>query len=250
MIFTDLIVPEWPAPKKVKAFVTLRGNGCSTSPYDSFNLSLSVGDTDANVKKNREILRKLLPDEPRWLKQVHGTTIVEADTVLSPLEADASFSRHDNIVCALMIADCIPVLICDKQATVVAAVHAGWRGLLNGILEKSIKGLNIDLSNLLVYLGPAIGAGAFEIGQDVYDKIISQPSFQEGEILKHPKSNKWYADLISIARNRLTAIEVKNIFESKLCTFNNPNSFFSHRRSNPTGRMAACIWLEEKPSKR
>ena len=240
----DLIFPDWPAPKKVKGFVTQRKKGWSKPPYNFFNLSLSVGDNITNVSKNRKLLRQILPNDPCWLDQVHGTKIVKATATVSPVEADASFTRQVNTVCALMIADCIPVLVCDRQATFVAAIHAGWRGLLNGILENAVSSFDSPPSNLLVYLGPSIGPTAFEIGPDVFDKIIAQNSFKSNEVAEHPLPNKWFANLAEIAKNRLKAIGVHSVFESGLCTFNNPKSFYSHRRDNPTGRMAACIWLD------
>jgi len=242
----NIFIPDWPAPRNVKAIITQRLGGTSPPPYNSFNLSYSVGDSERHVTNNRLLLEKIIKKSPRWLKQIHGTNVVLAETINdSQVEADGSFTRKNNVVCALTVADCVPILICDNSGTTVAAIHAGWKGIFGGILETTVNLLSISATNTLVYLGPGIGPKAFEIGPDVYEIIYGQPSFKQNEILEHPKNDKWYANLFQIITNRFLAMQIENIYGGNVCTYSNPELYFSNRRDNPTGRMAACIWLEQ-----
>jgi polyphenol oxidase len=238
----DWIVPDWPAPATVHALITTRAGGSSRGPYESLNLGTRVNDSPDAVVANRAKLRSLLPAEPAWLSQVHGTRVVEADAVTMPPEADASFTRSPGTVCTVLVADCLPVLLADRHGSVVAAAHAGWRGLAAGVLESTISAMTCPPDQLIAYLGPAIGAGAFEVGEDVYQAFLSHDSLARQAFRPHAPG-KWLADLFLLARQRLAASGVSEVYGGGLCTFSHPQRFFSHRRDRVTGRMAALIWL-------
>src|SRR6185369_16948914 len=169
----DLLIPDWPAPANVRAVQTLRSGGCSPPPWNSFNLGDHVGDDPARVAANRATLRAVLPAEPLWLTQVHGIAVVDAGTASPAREADAAFARQPGKVCAVMTADCLPVLFCDRAGTVVAAAHAGWRGLLGGVLEATLGRMGVPAGELLAWLGPAIGPAAFEVGDEVRAAFVA-----------------------------------------------------------------------------
>ncbi|MGH8630385.1 MAG: peptidoglycan editing factor PgeF [Burkholderiales bacterium] len=239
----DWIVPEWPAPPGVRALITTRHGGVSRGTYQSMNLGMRVNDDPEAVRRNRDLLRGFLPGDPRWLAQVHGTRSVEADSVTAPVEADAAFTRSSAVVCAVMIADCLPVLLCDREATVVAAAHAGWRGLSAGVIESAVAATGIAPGRLLAYLGPAIGPEAFEVGADVFNAFVSRDR-AAAQAFKAKAPGKWLCDLFSLARQRLDALGVASIFGGGLCTYSDPARFFSHRRDRTSGRMTALIWRE------
>ena len=224
-----LIIPNWPAPKNVKSFITTRQGGQSKGCYDSFNLSFNVKDDPEHVKTNRIILNSLLPQKPSWLKQIHGNRIVEADKINNGDLGDGMYTASKNQVCAIMIADCVPVMFCNSDGSKIGLVHAGWRGIVNGILENLVDSLKFSGKDTIVYLGPRIGPTAFEIGPDLFKLITSQRSFQPNEILDH-KKGKRFADLYAMIENRLLIKGLDNIHKAELCTFNNPNLFFSHRQ--------------------
>ncbi|HUF20402.1 MAG TPA: peptidoglycan editing factor PgeF [Burkholderiales bacterium] len=238
----DWIVPHWPAAATVRALITTRAGGSSRGPYKSLNLGNRVNDSADAVAANRAILRSLLPAEPAWLNQVHGTRVVEADAVTTPVEADASFTRSPGTVCTMLVADCLPVLLADRHGSVVAAVHAGWRGLAAGVIESAIAAMTCPPDQLIAYLGPAIGADAFEVGEDVRQAFLSHDSLARQAFRPHAP-DKWLADLFLLARQRLAASGVSAVYGGGLCTFSDPQRFFSHRRDRVTGRMAALIWL-------
>ena len=239
----DWIVPEWPAPPGVKAFVTSRSGGVSIGPYASLNLGTRVGDDAHAVAENRARVRAFLPADPRWLHQIHGTRIAQADRVAQEISADAAFTRARRVVCAVQVADCLPVLFCDREGTCVAAAHAGWRGLSAGVLEQTIAALGLPASRLLAWLGPAIGPRAFEVGTDVLTAFAqSDPCHSAFAPAADP--GKWLADLFALARIRLAAAGLSAISGGGLCSFSDPTRFFSHRRDRITGRQAAFIWLE------
>jgi polyphenol oxidase len=238
----DWIAPDWPAPARVKAFVTTRNGGVSNGPYGSLNLGTRVGDDVDAVKENRTRVRACLPEEPRWLHQVHGTHVVQAEEVSGNVEADGTFTRTANVVCAIQIADCLPVLFCDRDGTCAAAAHAGWRGLSAGVLEQTMAALGVPPSRLIAWLGPAIGPHGFEVGADVLDAFA--PSDPTHSAFTSVRAGKWMADLFTLARQRLAAAGLGAIFGGDLCTFSHPARFFSHRRDGITGRQAAFIWLE------
>ena len=240
----DWIVPDWPVPERVRALITSRSGGSSTGPYASMNLGLRVGDNPDAVEANRRFLKRFLPAEPRWLDQVHGTTVVDAQTLTHPIQADASIAKNPNCVNVVMIADCLPILFADRTGSAVAAAHAGWRGLAGGVIENTVRALNVPPQNLIAYLGPAIGPSAFEVGDDVRAAFIAADP-AASHAFRPQKPGKWLADLFSLARQRLARSGVLNVYGGGLCTYSNPARFFSHRRDRTSGRMAALIWVED-----
>jgi len=237
----DWIVPDWPAPANVKAFITTRAGGSSIGPYAGLNLGLRTDDDPLAVEANRRRLRAALPGEPKWLRQVHGCEVVDADALAGVPEADAAVARSANTVCAVLVADCIPVLLADRAGTAVAIAHAGWRGLARGVLERAMERLDRPPGELLAYLGPGIGPGAFEVGADVRDAFLAGDA--QAEAAFRPRSpGKWMADLFLLARQRLARCGVTHIHGGDLCTHSDPRRFYSYRRDGATGRMAALIW--------
>jgi YfiH family protein len=242
---TELLVPAWPAPTNVRALQTLRTGGCSPAPWNSFNLGSHVGDSPALVAANRTMLRERLPAEPLWLQQVHGIAAVNADFEANLQEADAAIGRLPGRVCAVMTADCLPVLLCDRAGTVVAAAHAGWRGLAAGVLEATIKKMDVPASELLAWLGPAIGPKCFEVGDEVRATFVDKdPDAAIAFVATSP--GKWLADIYTLARQRLHAAGANSISGGDFCTFTEAEHFFSYRRDGVTGRMASLIWLDHQ----
>ena len=241
----DWIIPEWPAPHCVKALITTRAGGFSQGHYAGFNLGNHVGDEVLAVRQNREFLCKYLPAEPKWLKQVHGAKVANADTLPAPVEADASVARKANTLCAILSADCLPLLLCDANGSVVAAAHCGWRGIAAGVIEKTVSAMRIAPDILLAYLGPAIGPKAYEVGADVHEAFLRGDAGAQQAFVAH-SPGKWLADLYLLARQRLNRLGVKIIHGGNFCTYTEANRFFSHRRDGNTGRMASLIWLETK----
>jgi len=241
------IVPDWPAPPNVKALQTTRNGGVSAVPYDSLNLGDHVGDVPLAVARNRMLLGSLLPSEPVWLKQVHGTTVIDTGVAgCGAPEADACVSRHRGAVCVVMTADCLPLLLCDEQGSVVAAVHAGWRGLCDGVIEQAVQAVQAMQASphaLLAWMGPAIGPHAFEVGNEVRDAFIARQTVAESAFAAHMPGT-WLADLYRLARQRLEALGVTRIYGDGLCTYTERERFFSYRRDGTTGRMGTFVWLE------
>jgi YfiH family protein len=243
---SDWIVPDWPAPANVKALITTRNGGVGSGAFASCNLGLHAGDAPQCVAENRARLRRLLPQEPKWLRQIHGTHVVSADEVAAPPEADAGIASQPGTVCAIMIADCLPVLLTDRAGTRVAAAHAGWRGLSGGVIENTVDALReagADAAELMAYLGPAIGPAAFEVGADVRDAFVSRDPEAALAFQAH-RPQKWLADLFMLARQALAHAGVSAVYGGGQCTFSDPARFFSYRRDKTTGRMAALIWRE------
>jgi len=239
----ELIRPDWPAPGNVRAFTTTRNGGFSEGPWKSLKLGENCGDNPSHVKQNRELLRTLLPSGPLWLKQVHGNKVVAwGRNHESKPEADAIFSNQPGQVCAVLTADCLPVVFCNKAGTKVAVAHAGWRGLAAGVLETTVSALDCDPAELMVWLGPAIGPKAFEVGNDVYDSFVIVNT--ENAIAFKPHRDRWMADLCALARLALARIGVTQISGAKHCTYEEKNKYFSFRRDGETGRMTTAIWLE------
>lgn len=239
-----LQVPDWPAPPRVRALQTLRSGGCSPAPWAGFNLGDHVGDEPARVAANRAALRARLPGEPCWLQQVHGTVTVDAAKPQKCPEADASWTRRPGVVCAVMTADCLPVLFCDQGGTVVAAAHAGWRGLLGGVLESTVAAMACAPGDLLAWFGPAIGATAFEVGDEVRDAFLGESSAGAAAFIPGAPG-KWLANLGKLARLRLERLGVTAIYGGGECTYRDSARYFSYRRDGQTGRMATLIWLEQ-----
>ncbi|MBI4193996.1 MAG: peptidoglycan editing factor PgeF [Betaproteobacteria bacterium] len=228
---------------QVKAVITTRSGGVSSGPFASFNLGLRVGDRGEAVMANRAFLARLLPQEPKWLAQVHGATVVEAEGIETPAPADASVARRPGTVCAVMIADCMPVLLTDRAGTRVAVAHAGWRGLAQGVIENTVIATAVPAADLLAYLGPAIGPQAFEVGADVRDAFLVRDPDAAPAFTPH-RPGKWLADIYALGRRALARCGVSDIYGGGLCTVSDPGRFFSYRRDKITGRMAALIWRE------
>jgi YfiH family protein len=238
------ITPNWPAPRPIHAFTTTRHGGVSLPPYDSFNLSEQVGDNLNHVQQNRKRLIQIahLPESPRWLSQCHGTEIIDSQYWTINHTADGIFANHTNHVCAVMTADCLPVLICDKNGQQVAAVHAGWRGLASGIVEQAVAKFDGDRSHLLVWLGPAIGPEQFEVGHDVV-RAFSTEHPEAKQAFKQTDSLHFMADIYLLARQRLHALGITAIYGGEYCTITDSDQFFSYRRQMRTGRMTSMIWI-------
>ena len=233
------LLPDWPAPANIHAGTSLRQGGISLPPYDSLNLGDHVGDDPAAVAENRRRLK--LPGEPVWLRQTHSTRIVDAARCPpGPIEADGSTSTQTGIICAVLTADCLPLLICDRKGSQVAAVHAGWRGLAAGIIETAVKKFTANGSELLVWLGPAIGAEAYEVGDEVREIFITQHPAAESAFQTSGK--KWLMDIYQLARQRLQQLGIHSIYGGEHCTFREAEYFYSYRRDGVTGRMASVIW--------
>lgn len=240
------IVPQWPVPAMVRALVTTRHGGVSVAPYASLNLGDHVGDDAVAVAENRGRLRRLLPGDPVWLTQVHGSAIVDADCAAGTPVADGSVARHHATVCAVLTADCLPVLLCDRSATVVAAAHAGWRGLAGGVLEAAVSAMQVDPAQIMAWLGPAIGPEAFEVGEDVRRIFMAQDPAASQAFIPRPSAlgDKWLADIYLLARRKLARMGVTRVFGGEFCTYGDRERFYSYRRDGVTGRMASLIWLD------
>jgi YfiH family protein len=239
------ITPEWPLPAGVRALSTLRPGGCSTAAYQGLNLGDHVADDPAAVAANRRILLELahLPAEPLWLSQVHGTRAIDAGEWYPGIEADACLTRMAGRVCVVLTADCLPILLCSDDGELVAAIHAGWRGLLNGVIEETARRMGIAPDRLLAWIGPGIGPEAFEVGGEVRDVFARHGD--DGDALFSPSQDgRWLADLAGLARGRLRACGVSRVYGGAWCTSNEPERFYSYRRDGITGRMATLIWRE------
>lgn len=238
------IIPDWPAPVTVRACTTTRHGGVSLAPYDGLNLGEHVGDAPHDVAANRLYLERSLnlPAAPLWLNQVHGTQVVNAANALSGVTADASYATQPGVVCAVMTADCLPVLICDRQGSKVAAAHAGWRGLANGVIEATLASLNSPPEDLLIWLGPAIGPQAFEVGAEVRDQFMAHDPQAAQAFQPAPSGERWLADIYQLARQRLARQGVTAVYGGDECTFTSQERFYSFRRDSITGRMASVIW--------
>jgi len=239
----ECFVPEWAVPVNVRALQTTRNGGVSGAPWDSFNLGDHVGDDPAAVVANRAKLALRLPAEPCWLTQVHGTVAVDAEKMPKIKTADASFARQPGHVCVVMTADCLPVLFCDRQGTVVAAAHAGWRGLLAGVLESTVAAMRVPSGDLLAWLGPAIGPRCFEVGDEVRRAFVAADSAASLAFMPGAPG-KWLCDIYLLARQRLRALGLCSVSGGGACTVSESERYFSYRRDGVTGRMASLIWLD------
>ncbi|MEQ1601239.1 MAG: peptidoglycan editing factor PgeF [Methylophilaceae bacterium] len=242
---TDFIYPDWPAPANVKALQTTRAGGLSRAPYDSLNLGTHVADVAHIVAANRLRLSPFLPAEPVWLNQVHGVHVIDASNANGLPEADAAYSKKSGIVCTVMTADCLPVLLCDEAGTVVAAAHAGWRGLCQGVLGATVIAMHTPPEKLMAWLGPAIGAHVFEVGNEVRSAFIAQDE-QAAQAFTAAPNNKWLMNIYQLARQRLKVAGIAHVYGGNFCTYTDKSRFFSYRRDGLTGRMASMIWLNSK----
>ncbi|WP_432697515.1 peptidoglycan editing factor PgeF [Marinobacterium sp. YM272] len=244
-----LIRADWDAPEHIHALTTTRLDGLSQAPFDGLNLGDHVGDQPASVAKNRQMLLKALglSSAPQWLSQVHGIRIVEAQPDGQVREADGCWSATPGQACVVMTADCLPVLITDRKGTRVAAAHAGWRGLASGVLEATLAHFP-DPEDLLVWIGPAIGPLAFEVGGEVREAFVrALPACEAAFKVSPTDSTKWLADIYQLARLRLQAAGVKEVTGGDFCTFTESDYFYSYRRDGQTGRMASLIWIDANP---
>jgi hypothetical protein len=241
---SKLIVPQWPIPSGVGACSSTRIGGVSLSPYDSLNLSAHCGDNPEHVEENRRLFYHAakMPSKPVWLEQVHGTDVLRlTGGAYASKRADASYSDIPGEVCAVMTADCLPVLFCNKAGTEVAAAHAGWRGLCEGVLEQTIACFKERPENIIAWLGPAIGPMAFEVGPEVREAFVAKDA--KAEAAFRPSGEKYYADIYMLARQRLANAGIEQVSGGDRCTHTEANDFFSYRRDKTTGRMASFIWL-------
>lgn len=262
----EVLTPDWPAPARVRAASTERAGGTSEGPYTSRNLGTHVGDEAATVAANRRALaeRLGLATEPQWLEQIHGSIVLDLDALQGspvgapprspghatptpglrrPPAADGAVTSQRGRPCVVMTADCLPVLFCDTSGTRVGAVHAGWRGLAAGIVPAAVARMGIDPQALLVWLGPAIGQAAYEVGGEVRQALIAADPSAE-TCFEPNEAGRWQADLYGLARRGLQAAGVQAIYGGGFCTYTESERFFSHRREAPCGRMATLIWLD------
>jgi len=238
-----LIHPEWPAPANVRAFSTTRIGGVSSGPWYSLNLGQNTEDDLEAVVRNRGLLRDLLPCEPAWLKQVHGSSVVEVDARQYEQEADAAISRIAGHACAVLTADCLPLLLCELSGRAVAAVHCGWRGLAAGVIENCLQELGCPPARLLAWMGPAIGPAHYEVDMAVFDAFTGASS-KASSAFAPGRPGHWQLDLYELVRIQLSRLGVEAVYGGDFCTYGDPGQFFSYRRDGETGRQASFIWLE------
>jgi YfiH family protein len=220
----NFLTPNWPAPKNIQAYTTLR-------PHD--------------LRAQPTLLKNIvpIPNEPIWIKQIHSNIALPASPQSADQTADAVYTDQFNQVCAILTADCLPILLCHRQGTHVAAIHAGWRGLANGIIENTLHALNLSNADLLAWLGPAIGPNHFEVGDEVRALFIEKDA-EAATCFKPSPSQRWMADLYALARLRLKKQHVTAIYGGEHCTYSEQEHFFSYRRDGQdTGRMASVIWI-------
>lgn len=242
--------PNWSAPSCVKAISSTRIGGESSGPYSSLNLGSHVGDDGERVINNRRLLQRVcnLPTEPEWLNQVHGCEVAALpEPGACSLSADAAWTDKPNAVCTVMTADCLPLLLCNAAGSEVAAVHAGWRGLCDGVIEATINKFSVHAEELLAWLGPAIGPSAFEVGGEVRDAFMAVDS-EADTAFKQKENGKWMANIFALARMRLRKAGVSRVDGGELCTYSDDDHFFSYRRDGITGRMATMIWIAPEGS--
>lgn len=240
----DFIVPNWPAPRNIKAFSTIRRGGVSQGGYDSLNLGGHVGDDARAVSINRSKVSKelKLPAEPLWLDQTHSSNVIVHTLNANVSAADGIYTSELGAVCTIMTADCLPLFLIDAEGTEVAAVHAGWRGLADGVIEAAVKEFQTSNDRILAWAGPCIGPTAFQIGQNVKEQVGGP----EAAYIHSGEQGKYLADLPRLAQDRLASIGVSQFFNSNCCTYSDSERFFSYRRDGQTGRMASFIWMDSE----
>ncbi|MEP0073669.1 MAG: peptidoglycan editing factor PgeF [Marinomonas sp.] len=242
----SFICADWPAPVSVKAYVSTRLGGVSQAPFDSLNLGAHVQDEACSVQKNREIFASYIdmPETVIWLNQVHGTRTVSLPCDKLPESADAAFTGTKDQVCAVLTADCLPVFFCNESGSKVAVAHAGWRGLCEGVLESTLACFD-DQDRVMAWLGPAIGPAAFEVGGEVKTAFMGVLPEAEQAFKATQGNDKWLGDLYLLAKQRLAAAGVKDVYGGNHCTYTNETLFYSYRRDGQTGRMASVIWIDQ-----
>lgn len=239
------LAPDWPAPARVRALVTTRAGGVSQGEHASMNLGLASGDRAEHVERNRAIVRAVLPAQPRYLRQVHGIDVAEIDALApgAAISADGAVTGRPGNVAAVLTADCMPLLLADRAGTRVAAVHAGWRGMAAGVIERALDAMRVERGEILAWMGPAIGPDAFEVGAEVRAAFMARDARAEEAFRVHTPG-KFMADLYRLARQRLAAGGVTAVFGGGFCTYHERDRFFSYRRVRKSGRMGAFIWVE------
>ncbi|MFI3190420.1 multi-copper polyphenol oxidoreductase [Crenothrix sp. D3] len=235
------ITPDWPAPANIHAATTLRTGGVSVTPYDSLNPATHVGDDEDCVRENRQRIKTMLalPSEPVWLEQTHSNLVINAGQATTLQQADASVSDQAGVVCAVLTADCLPLLICSTDGQQIAAIHAGWKGLLAGIITNTINVL--ATTEVLVWLGPAIGAACFEVGAEVREVFVAK-SAVFASAFTQTNTNKYLADIYQLARIELATLGIHAVYGGEFCTVTDQARFYSYRRDTQTGRLATLIW--------
>jgi len=247
----NYIKPNWPAPKNIIAYTTTRlhEQGKSKPPYNNFNLAMHVDDNLNDVLQNRAILAKdlHLPNNPCWLKQEHtiDTVKIEKFSEWSDPIADASYTLENNLISAVLTADCLPILITDTEGSLVSAIHAGWKGLVAGIIEAAIKALPVQAKNLIAWMGPAIGPAAFVVGEEVKQQFISFDKTAKIAFKSTVEPNKFWCNIYLLGKQRLNSVGVHNIYGGEFCTYSDPQKFYSFRRDGVTGRIATLIYKNE-----
>jgi len=242
-----LIKPDWPAPAHVQAFTTTRLGGTSQPPFDSLNLGAHVNDAISSVNENRHIIEQstAMPASPLWLEQTHSTKVITSQTWQPGIEADAIYSNETGQVCTVLTADCLPLLLCDHTGQQIAAIHAGWRGLLSGVIENTLPYFNGENKNILVWLGPAIGPNQFEVGTEVYQAFVNKHQ-QAANAFIQTDADHYLANIYLLARQRLAQLGIHAVYGGEHCTVTDAEQFFSYRRDGVCGRMASVIWLATK----
>jgi hypothetical protein len=237
--------PQWSAPRAVRAAFTLRTGGVSAPPFDTLNSAEHVGDRAEDVAENRRRIHDTLalPSEPAWLEQVHGSTVLDLDQPSASIRADAALTRRPGRVCVVQVADCLPVLLAARDASAAAVAHCGWRGLAGGVLEATVRALDVAPRELCAWLGPAIGPDAFEVGAEVRAAFVACDAGAAQAFTANP-GGRWQCDLFALARRRLARLGICAVAGEALCTYADPARFFSYRRDGRCGRMAALIWLD------
>jgi polyphenol oxidase len=241
----DLIEADWPAPPNVRAVATTRRGGVSVGSYASLNLGAHVGDDATAVSENRLRLRTALAlsRDPVWLNQVHGAAVAEAMPHATPPTADASFARSPGQACVVLTADCLPVLLCDREGTRVAAAHAGWRGLAGGVVESALRSMDVAAERVLAWLGPAIEQDMFEVGPEVREQFVARSAENEHAFRLNARG-RWQADLYDLARRELARLGVMQVFGGGFRCYADRDRFYSYRRDGTTGRMATLVWMK------
>jgi YfiH family protein len=240
---SDWIVPEWSAPPRVRGLVTTRSGGASRGPFAALNLGARVGDDPSAVERNRELLRSHLPADPVWLQQVHGADAIDAESAGALPRADAAVARTRHTVCAVLTADCLPVLLAHRGGRAVAIAHAGWRGLAGGVIEAAVARMAVPPAEVVAWLGPAIGPQAYQVGRDVHDAFVARDAGASAAFAPSGEG-KFVADLYALARRRLAAAGVAAVSGGGFCTYTDRDRFYSYRRERTTGRFASLVWME------
>ena len=240
----EIIEAKWNAPSQVKALCTTRQGGFSQPPYDSLNLATHVGDDDQSVMRNRELLchSLRLPAEPCWLEQTHSTRVVSLESDSSRL-ADAAITREADTIAIVMTADCLPILLCNRSGSEVAAIHAGWRGLADGVIEATVNDMNSSADQLLAWIGPGISQQCFEVGSEVRDFYIARNRADESYFVANRPAH-WLCDLSGLASATMARLDIAEISRAGYCSYSDDSHYFSYRRNALTGRLASLIWID------